>query len=270
MSSPLSFRAVFISDLHLGSVGCKVDAVQSFLKELQCEELYLVGDIIDMWVSRRKGKWRQAHTNVIRTILGKAKYGTRVFLTPGNHDSEFRRMNGIDLGNLFIDHQFVFETRDGQRFLVVHGDYLDRSVTTLKWLAFVGAWIHEGMTGINLMTNRLRAKVGMKPSDFSSKAKKRVKSVVRYFTNFEDRITTDAKNGGFAGVICGHIHRPAFEVHEETGALYINLGDWIEHCTALVEHWDGRLEMIRWSDWANRAQSAASDAAPSSTSSVIS
>lgn len=253
---PLQYRAVFISDLHLGSVGCKAEAVQLFLYNLTCEHLYLVGDIMDMWVSRRKGKWRQTHTNVIRTVLGKAKYGTRVYLTPGNHDSEFRRMCGVDFGNIFIDHQFEHVTLDGTKLKVVHGDYLDRSVTTLRPLAYVGAWIHEGMTGVNLFTNRIRERFGLKPSDFSSKAKKRVKSFVQYFTNFEDRIVGDAKHQGFDGVVCGHIHKPAFETHEETGCLYINTGDWIEHCTALVEHLDGHLELIRWSDLASQVTGA--------------
>ncbi len=247
-AAKLQYRAVFISDLHLGSVSCKADAVQLFLKSLDCEQLYLVGDIMDMWVSKKKGKWRQSHTNVVRTILGKAKYGTTVYLTPGNHDSEFRRMNGVDFGNIFIDHEFVHEMLDGRRLWVVHGDYLDRSVTTLKPLAVLGAWLHEGLSGINVFTNRLRENVGKPPSDFSSKAKKRVKSLISYFTNFQDRIMGDTLHQGYNGVVCGHIHKPAFYVEEETGLMYINTGDWMEHCTALVEHLDGRLELIRWAD----------------------
>ncbi len=249
MATPRTrYRAVFISDLHLGSVSCNARAIQAFLYQLDCQYLYLVGDIMDMWVSRKKGKWQQEHTNVVRTILGKAKYGTQVYLTPGNHDSEFRRMNGVDFGNIYIDHEFSHETLKGLKLWVIHGDYLDRSVTTLKWLAYLGAWLHEGMSGFNVFWNRIREKVGLKPSDFSSNAKKRVKSFIQYFTNFDDRIAVDAKNGGYDGVVCGHIHKPAFEVHEETGALYINTGDWMTHCTALVEHMDGTLELIKWTE----------------------
>lgn len=240
------YRAVFVSDIHLGSVSCKSEAIQKFMQQCDCEYLYLVGDIIDMWVSRRKGKWQQSHSNVVRSILGKAKYGTKVYLTPGNHDAEFRRMNGLDFGNIFIDHQFTHTTLQDKKLLVIHGDYLDRSVTTLKPLAVMGAWLHEGMSNVNIVTNKIRTKLGKKPSDFSSNAKKRVKSFIRYFTNFEDRICVDAKNGGFDGVVCGHIHRPAFEINDEAGIMYINTGDWMDHCTAMVEHQDGRLEMLKW------------------------
>jgi UDP-2,3-diacylglucosamine pyrophosphatase LpxH len=268
MSKPSpSYRAVFISDVHLGSAACKAEAVQAFLLWVDCEQLYLVGDIVDIWVSRKKGKWRQAHTNILRTILDLSENGCRVYVTPGNHDSELRRMNGIDYGNIFIDHQFVHETLDGKRLLVVHGDFFDRSVTTFKGLAILGSWMHEGMTQINHVTNGIRAKLGKKPSDFSSKAKARVKSFIKYFTNFEDRITVDAKNQGYDGVVCGHIHKPAFELHEESGAYYVNSGDWMQNCSAFVEHHDGRLELIYWADIAEQMQPQIQELKPAKTSS---
>ncbi|MCC7102090.1 MAG: metallophosphoesterase [Fimbriimonadaceae bacterium] len=241
------YRAVFISDLHLGSITCNAEAIQTFLVNTDCETLYLVGDIMDMWVSRKKGKWRQEHTDIVSSILSKARQGTDVFLTPGNHDSEFRRLNGIGFGNIHVDHEFCHTTLEGKRLWVIHGDYLDRSVTTLKWLAYLGAWVHEGLGGFNVFWNRWAKRLGRPPSDFSGLAKKRVKDFVQYFTNFDDRITVDAKNAGYDGVVCGHIHKPAFVEHE-TGALYINTGDWMKHCTALVEHLDGRLELVHWAD----------------------
>lgn len=244
---PLVYRAVFISDLHLGSASADVEAIHEFLHQFTCEDLYLVGDIVDLWVARPKGKWNQASTNVIRSLLGKTKHGCRVKMTPGNHDADFRKLNGSELGNLSIDDRFVHETLDGRRFLVVHGDYCDRSVTSLKLIAVIGAWIHELTTGANNRNNALREKRGLPPKDYSGGLKRLVKKIVGYVTSFQDRICEDADREGFDGVICGHIHQPAFETHE-SGVLYINTGDWMSHCTALVEHTDGRLELIRWKE----------------------
>ncbi len=243
----LRYRAIFISDLHLGSASCSVELVKEFLREVECQQLYLVGDIVDLWVSRRRGKWKQSHTNIIRTLLGKTKHGTHVFFTPGNHDAEFRKMNGAELGNLIVQHQFEHTTLQGLRLLVVHGDLFDRSVSQLKPIAVLGAFAHEFLTTINNLTNAIGQKMGKEPSDFSQRAKKRVKDFVSYFTSFPDRITLDAQRQGFDGVVCGHVHRPAFEQHE-AGAFYINTGDWMGHCTALVEHLDGRLELIYWKE----------------------
>lgn len=247
VSDRLRFRAVFISDLHLGSAACDVAMVKEFLREIECEQLYLVGDIVDLWVARRRGKWRQDHTNVIRTLLGKTKHGTQVLFTPGNHDAEFRKLNGSELGNLTIEHQFSHTTLQGLKLLVVHGDFFDRSVSQLRPIAVLGAWAHEILTNINRVTNTVAIKLGKEPSDFSHTAKKRVKDFVSYFTSFPDRVTLDAMRQGFDGVVCGHVHRPAFERHE-AGGLYINAGDWMGHCTALVEHLDGRLELIHWKE----------------------
>lgn len=251
-SPPLRYRAVFISDLHLGSASCDAEAVRAFLRIVQCDKLYLVGDIVDLWVARPKKKWKQEHTNVVRTILGIAKHGTAVFFCPGNHDSEFRRMNGSEFGNIFIEDKFIHTTLEGKRYLVIHGDYFDKSVNQFKIIAVLGAWVHELLTSLNNANNKLREKRGLPLRDFSGGLKKRVKNFISYFTNFDDRIATDAKNQGFDGVICGHIHKPAFTLHE-CGVWYINTGDWMSHCTALVEHLDGRLELIHWRDYAHFA-----------------
>ena len=201
---------------------------------------------MDMWVSRKKGKWRQEHTDIVSSILSKARQGTDVFLTPGNHDSEFRRLNGIGFGNIHVDHEFCHTTLEGKRLWVIHGDYLDRSVTTLKWLAYLGAWVHEGLGGFNVFWNRWAKRLGRPPSDFSGLAKKRVKDFVQYFTNFDDRITVDAKNAGYDGVVCGHIHHA--EIREFDGVTYYNDGDWVESCTALVEDRHGSISIVDWAD----------------------
>jgi UDP-2,3-diacylglucosamine pyrophosphatase LpxH len=243
----LVYRSVFISDLHLGSAGCKTEKIQEFLRNIECEHLYLVGDIIDMWVSIKAGKWRQKHTNIVRTILGKSKYGCMVRYTPGNHDALFRRMNGAEMGNIAVDHSFTHFTADGKKLLVVHGDLFDRSVTSLRPIAWIGTWLYECVTVLTALVNQVREKRGLGASDFSSRIKKRFKQAVQYVTSFEERIVVDAWNQGYDGVVCGHIHRPRIESHEY-GGIYLNTGDWVENCTALVEHTDGRLELVRWDE----------------------
>jgi UDP-2,3-diacylglucosamine pyrophosphatase LpxH len=243
----LDYRSVFVSDLHLGSVGCKAESVRHFLHDVRCEYLYLVGDIIDMWVGARSDKWKQAHTNVIRTILSKSSVGCIVRYAPGNHDALVRRLNGAELGNIIVNHSFSHLTADGKRLLVVHGDRFDRTVTTLKPLAWLGAWSYELLTAGNERIDVLRGKPQAHGASFSASAKKRLKRGIACFTRFEERITRDALRQGYDGVVCGHVHRPGID-RPPSGGLYINTGDWVEHCTAIVEHWDGRLELIRWAD----------------------
>lgn len=210
---------------------------------MECERLYLVGDIIDAWVSARKGKWNQDHTNVIRTLLGKSKRGTQVFYTPGNHDAFLRKVIRSELGNIVIDHEFIHETADGRRFLVVHGDFYDKSVTACKPLAWLGTWIYEGMAGMSQNREKTHG-----PPKKPFGLKRKFKGFIEYFTNFEEKITVDAANAHYAGVICGHIHKPKMVEHD-SGAMYINTGDWMENRTAVVEHFDGTLELIYWDDY---------------------
>jgi UDP-2,3-diacylglucosamine pyrophosphatase LpxH len=243
----LDFRSVFVSDLHLGSVGSKAESVRHFLHDVHCEYLYLVGDIIDMWVGGRPGKWKQEHTNVIRTILGKSKVGCIVRYTPGNHDALVRKLNGTELGNITVGHSFSHVTVDGKRLLVVHGDCFDRSVTVLKPLAWLGAWSYEFLTILGEWVNSVRKTPPTGKTGFANRAKQRLKSCIQYFTSFEERITVDAQHQGYDGVVCGHIHKPRID-HRPDGGIYLNSGDWMEHCTAIVEHWDGRMELIYWSD----------------------
>jgi UDP-2,3-diacylglucosamine pyrophosphatase LpxH len=250
----LVYRSVFVSDLHLGSAGCKAEQVQEFLQRVECDYLYLVGDIIDMWVSVKRGKWRQKHTNIVRTILGKSKYGCQVRFTPGNHDALFRRLNGAELGNIAVDHAFTHFTADGKKLLVVHGDLFDKSVTSLRPIAWVATWLYECVTVLTAWFNQYREKRGKAPSDFSSRIKKKFKHAVQYVTSFEERIVVDAWNQGYDGVLCGHIHRPRIESHEY-GGLYLNTGDWVENCTAIVEHPDGRLELVRWDELQKQCRS---------------
>lgn len=245
--SPTNVRAAFVSDIHLGSHGCKSARVQDFLRHFTCERLYLVGDVIDGWVGKQDKKWKQEHTDVIRTILGTAKRGCQVYYTPGNHDDFVRRLNGGELGNVTIDHSFIHTTADGKSFLVVHGDLFDASVTKYRPLAFIGSYLNEYLAVINTAVNKNRLAKGKRPLDMAASIKKGVKSFIANKSDYEGLIISFAKEGGFDGVICGHVHRPRITVDEE-GFVYVNTGDWVEHCTGVVEHLDGRLELVWWAE----------------------
>jgi len=242
---PIKCRSVFVSDLHLGSAGCKAALFLDFLQAIECEHLFLVGDIIDFWVSKKQGKWNQTHTDAVQALLGFSGRGTTLYLTPGNHDAELRRLNGFEFAGIFIDHSFEHQTADGRRWLVVHGDFFDRTVTTLKPVAVASAKVYEAITRLNTMSNAAKGHAPDAPTNFSASLKKGVKRSVAYLNNFEERITADAASQGYDGVICGHIHSPKIATHP-SGAEYVNVGDWVEHSSAVIEHFDGRLEMISW------------------------
>lgn len=239
------YRSVFISDLHLGSVGSKATEVRSFLRSFECDHLYLVGDIFDGWVGRGSGKWSQTNSDVVRTILGKSKFGTQVYYTPGNHDSLLRRMNGSELGNIIVDHSFVHRLADGRDLLIEHGDMFDKSCTKYGPVAVTGAWIYEAALYFNNGVNRVRTNRNRKPVDFISVMKRMVKRVAVRRNGFADQLIEHAKSHGCQGVVCGHVHRP--EIRElADGFVYVNTGDWVEHCTAVAEDDAGTLTLIDW------------------------
>jgi UDP-2,3-diacylglucosamine pyrophosphatase LpxH len=239
------YRTVFLSDVHLGAAGCRTEAVQEFLKEVDSDHLYLVGDIIDGWVGSRESKWRQEHTNVIRTLLGKSKRDCVVRYAPGNHDAFMRRLNGAELGNIEVDHEFVHDTARGKRLLVVHGDLFDRSCTTFRPIAYMGAWMYEFMVLANASVNQRRSRRDRRPVDFASGVKRLVKRAIGRKTGYETVLADYARERGFHGVVCGHVHRPALEWQVD-GFAYANCGDWVEHGTALVEDFDGNLSLLWW------------------------
>lgn len=237
------YRSVFISDIHLGAVGAKTELVREFMEGLECEKLYLVGDVIDGWVGRKDRKWTADHADVIRVILEVANTGADVMWTPGNHDDFMRRVHGVQLGSIQIEHSFVHELVDGRQFLVVHGDLFDKTCTKYRPIAFIGAWMYEAVAQVNAKVNRKQDEKGRKQVDFTSALKRGVKKFIGKSTNYEGSIIEFAKESGFDGVVCGHVHRPKIEVLDD-GFTYVNSGDWVENCTAVVEHMDGRLELL--------------------------
>jgi UDP-2,3-diacylglucosamine pyrophosphatase LpxH len=242
----LRARSVFISDVHLGFKGCQAQYLLDFLRRVECEQIYLVGDIIDLWALTRSFYWPQAHNDVIRTILGKAKHGTRVIYVPGNHDRVFRDHDGLVMGNVEIRREAVHEMADGRRFLVLHGDEFDSIVRASPLLESIGSHAYSLALGANRYLNRVRRHFGFPYWSLAAFLKHKVKNAVKYIASFERALAEEARQRGVQGVICGHIHRA--EITEIDGISYCNDGDWVESCTALVEDFSGKLSLLRWTE----------------------
>jgi UDP-2,3-diacylglucosamine pyrophosphatase LpxH len=245
------FRAVFISDIHLGTAGCQAHALLDFLRVTRCDYLYLVGDIVDGWQLRRRWFWPQAHNDVVQKVLRAARKGTRVIFIPGNHDEFARRYEGHEFGGITVMNDCVHTTADGRKLWVTHGDLFDGVIQCAKWLAYLGDQAYEFTLKLNRTFNNLRGRLGLPYWSLSQYLKHKVKRAVSYVSDFETAVAHEAKRRGLDGVVCGHIHRA--EMREIEGVLYCNDGDWVESLTALVEHADGSLELI---DWATRAGAA--------------
>jgi len=242
-----TYKSIFISDVHLGTAGCKAEFLNNFLKNNTCDVLYLVGDIIDGWkIQQNKLKWKQSHTNVIRRILGHSKRDTKVIYIAGNHDEFLRPLIpfGINFGKIEIANQHTHVGADGKRYLVVHGDIFDGITRLSPWLAFLGDKAYDFVLELNTKYNWLRHKLGFGYFSLSKYLKHRVKKAVDFMFQFEKTITDYARKRNFDGVICGHIHHA--EIKEINGILYMNDGDWVESMSALVEHHTGEWEIIFW------------------------
>ncbi|MFU8897023.1 MAG: UDP-2,3-diacylglucosamine diphosphatase [Gammaproteobacteria bacterium] len=252
---PLNFRTVFISDIHLGSKGCQAGMLLDFLHSIRCETLYLVGDIVDFWSMRRGLYWPQEHNEVVRTVLGMARHGTRVIYVPGNHDELFRDHIGTVFGNVEILGKHIHTTADGRRLLVLHGDEFDGVVRCSPLVARIGSRAYEFLISMNRYVNAFRRRFGYGYWSLAAFLKHKVKNAVQYIGDFEHAVAHAARQEGVDGLVCGHIHRP--EVRMVNGVLYCNDGDWVESCSALVENRDGRLELLHWAEIAAREQAAA-------------
>ena len=237
-------RTVWISDLHLGTPGCRADALLDFLRRVECERLYLVGDIIDGWQLRRAWYWPQAHNDVVQKLLRKARKGTRVIFVPGNHDEFARRYVEHEFGGIEVVDEAFHLTADGRRLWITHGDLFDGVIQCAKWLAYLGDNLYEFTLRLNRHVNRLRARLGLPYWSLSKYLKLKVKRAVSYVSDFERAVAHEARKRGVDGVVCGHIHHA--EIRDIGGLLYCNDGDWVESMTALVEHFDGELAIVEW------------------------
>lgn len=237
-------RTVFISDLHLGTAGCQTEALLAFLKQYPSEYLYLVGDIIDGWQLRKRWYWPQSHNDVIQKLLKRARKGCKITFVPGNHDEFARGFFGQKFGGIDVMDEAVHVTADGRSVWVTHGDYFDGVIQCAKWLAYVGDSLYEFTLKLNRHLNRLRTRLGLPYWSLSAYLKHKVKSALTYVMDFEIAVAQEAKRRGHQAVVCGHIHRAEIRVIDDI--LYCNDGDWVESCSALVEHFDGRLELVYW------------------------
>ena len=240
-----NYRTIWISDLHLGSTQCQADVLLDFLKHNESEKLYLVGDIIDFWALSKKMYWPTEHNTIIQKVLRKARHGTQVIYIPGNHDENVREYDGYIFGDIEVKNSDIHTTSGGQSFLVVHGDEYDTIAKYHQWIAKLGSKGYDLLLEINRWLRALRRLLGYQ-SHFSLAAyvKFKVKNAVQFISDYEESIVTTLRQEGLDGVICGHIHHA--ELKNMEGFFYINTGDFVESCTAIVELQDGTIQLVKW------------------------
>ena len=238
-------RSIFLSDIHLGTRACQADALIQFLREYSAERLYLIGDIIDFWAMSRSIHWSAAQNTVVQKLLRRARHGEQIVLIPGNHDEALRDYLGSQFGDVTLQGEAVHVLADGRRFLLVHGDEFDTVTRYHRWVAVLGDVSYNLLVRVNVWLSWLRRHLG-RPGYWSlaGYAKRKVKSALQFVFDFEQSVVHSARERGLDGVICGHIHCAA--IKQVSGLTYVNCGDWVDSCTAIVEHGDGRLELIEW------------------------
>ncbi|UTJ06444.1 UDP-2,3-diacylglucosamine diphosphatase [Arcobacter roscoffensis] len=244
----MKYKSIFISDIHLGTRFSKAKKLLDFLKHNESENLILVGDIIDGWAIKRKFVWPQTHSDVIQKVLKKARKGTNVHFITGNHDEFIRPFVPLVLGDsLNISNELDYKGINGKKYYITHGDFFDSITMTKKWLAILGDYGYDLLLYLNAALNFTRQKLGIKKYwSLSKYVKDSVKSSVSFINDFESVLSNHAKNKGYDGIICGHIHKA--EIRDIDGIEYLNCGDWVESCTAIVETFDGEFKIIDWLD----------------------
>ncbi len=241
----MKVRSVFLSDIHLGTRGCQADSLISFLREYESEHLFLLGDIVDFWAMKRGIHWTAAQNTVVQKVLRRARHGERVTLIPGNHDEALREYVGASFGDIRVAAEHIHETADGRRLLLLHGDEFDQVTRHHRWLAVLGDIGYDLLVRANAWLSWARRSLRISGYwSLAGYAKRRVKRAVNFIFDFEDAVIRTVRERGLDGVVCGHIHSAC--LRETAGVLYINCGDWVDSCTAIVEHLDGRLELVEW------------------------
>lgn len=238
-------RSVFISDVHLGTRACQAERLLEFLRAYSAENLFMVGDIVDFWAMKREMRWTPAQNTVMQKILRRARHGERVFFIPGNHDEALREHVGISFGDIALVQEHVHTMANGKRYLIIHGDEFDQVTRYHRWIAVLGDIAYNSLVRINAQLSWIRRRLGIAGYwSLAGYAKNKVKLAVSFVGDFENSVARAARDRGLDGVICGHIHVAA--MREVDGIEYVNCGDWVDSCTAIVEHHDGRLELIEW------------------------
>jgi UDP-2,3-diacylglucosamine pyrophosphatase LpxH len=257
-------RALFLSDLHLGTRGCQAEKLLDFLRLYEADLIYLVGDIVDGWQLKSGWYWPQAHNDVVQKLLRKARKGARMIYVPGNHDEFMREFYGIHFGGIEVIEQTVHQAADGRRYLVIHGDLFDVVIRHARWLALLGNHAYDWAISLNTHFNTIRRLFGLPYWSLSRWIKLKVKNAVNFIGEYEKTLSGEARRHHVDGVICGHIHHPVIRQFDDM--LYVNCGDWVESCTAAVEHFNGQLEIIEWvqGDPASSAAENGTSPAPAS------
>lgn len=260
-----TYRTIWISDVHLGTKGCNHELLIDFLDHTDSDTMYLVGDIIDGWRLKKKVYWPPEHSDIVWRILKRAKRGTRIIYIPGNHDEMVRPFSGMNFGGVEIMRAAFHDTADGRRLMVLHGDEFDTIMLAHRWLAFVGDALYHVMMKLNNWVAAARKRLGLPYWSISKAAKNKVKNAVEFISKYEEVVARAAAERGVDGVVCGHIHTAEFRSFEYGGKRveYWNDGDWVEGCNALVEHADGRMEILHWPEEVARRNRCESDVAPS-------
>ncbi|KZY92364.1 MULTISPECIES: UDP-2,3-diacylglucosamine diphosphatase [unclassified Erythrobacter] len=260
-----TYRTIWISDVHLGTKGCNHELLIDFLDHTDSDTMYLVGDIIDGWRLKKKVYWPPEHSDIVWRILKRAKRSTRIIYIPGNHDEMVRPFSGMNFGGVEIMRAAFHDTADGRRLMVLHGDEFDTIMLAHRWLAFVGDALYHVMMKLNNWVAAARKRLGLPYWSISKAAKNKVKNAVEFISKYEEVVARAAAERGVDGVVCGHIHTAEFRSFEYGGKRveYWNDGDWVEGCNALVEHADGRMEILHWPDEVARRNRCESDVTPS-------
>ena len=252
-------RTLFLSDIHLGTRACQAEHLIEFLREHPAEQTYLIGDIVDFWAMHRGICWLPTHNTVVQKLLRRARHGERIVFIPGNHDEVLRDYPGVSFGGIEVHEEAIHTTADGRRLLLIHGDIFDQVTRHHRWVAVLGDMAYTQLVRLNLWLSWVRRKLGRSGYwSLAGYAKRKVKTALNFIFDFEDSAVRHARERGLDGVVCGHIHWAA--IKEIDGLLYVNCGDWVDSCTAIVEHFDGRLELVVWRGSAQPAPLALSDA----------
>ena len=263
LPGPRKVRSLFLSDIHLGSRACRAEELLEFLKEYEASNIFLLGDIVDFWAMSRSLYWPPAHNTVVQKILKRARHHVRVFLIPGNHDEALREYVGSSFGDIALLREHVHTTANGKRYALLHGDEFDQVTHYHRWVSVLGDVSYTMLVHVNRLLSLIRRKLGVSGHwSLADYAKRNVLRAVSFISDFETSVVHNVKRRGLDGVICGHIHTPV--IKQIDGLTYINCGDWVDSCTAIVEHMDGRMQLVRWTlpEAATAAQAVAIAEAP--------
>jgi UDP-2,3-diacylglucosamine pyrophosphatase LpxH len=242
--APIRVRALFLSDIHLGTRGCQANKLLDFMRHYDSDTVYLVGDIVDGWQLRASWYWPQAHNDVVQKLLRKARKGTRLLYIPGNHDEFLRDYYGTHFGGIEVLADTIHVGVDGKRYLVIHGDLFDVVISHARWLALLGNHAYDLAIWLNTYFNAVRRFFGLTYWSLSQWAKLKVKNAINFIGEYERTLAAEAQRRGVNGVICGHIHHAV--IRTASHFRYMNCGDWVESCTAIVEHFDGAFKIVKW------------------------